>query len=115
MKFTRDTNFDAQQIQDEEIRDAIKPLIETYNTMVSDLSQVLRQLSFQDNFAGRVQSFNFVSGQTFIIGKQNEKAIVLECTQSIDKSLISSTTSGLTVKIDTEGSLAGTVKILVIP
>ena len=113
-RFTKDSPFDTNSIQDEELRESIRPFIEQYNIMVQELGVVLRGLNFSENFGGSVKTFSFVAGQDFIVGAQGRNAIILESSVPIDSWKISSQSNGLIANILTSGNISGTVKPLIL-
>ena len=113
-RFTKDSAFDTNSIQDETIKEAMRPFIEQYNAMVQELGVVLRGLTFSENFGGKILNFSFASGQDFIVGAQGKNAIILESSVSIESWKLTSQSNGLIANVVTTGGVAGTVKLLIL-
>ena len=112
--FTKDTAFDVNSIEDENIKEQLGRFFDQYNSMVQELGQVLRSLDFGSNFGSSTLSVSFVSGQDVIVAPTGKTAIIVECTEGISEWKLISQNNGLILNITTSSGNAGTAKLLVI-
>ena len=110
--FRATTKFDDRQIQDEELKESLKPLTDHYNALIAELSNVLNKLDFTSNFNANVQEFSFQPNTPFIVAGKTLGVVPLECTQSIEAIKTTNESQGTVVTI--QASQSGTVKLLIL-
>jgi hypothetical protein len=102
MKFTT-ALFDYNTLS-EEVRNELKMFFLHYNSTITELQQVLKSLTINDNFNGALSSQRINSGQATSISTQARYATIVSSTAKVLSYRITITQQGLIAEVDFEGS-----------